>query len=87
MWFSCRWDGGFFDQESTTDLDTPDRRGWRPQRPAAIILDATDKNDNRWHATEGSLAHRPDLDLFPLRVLVVAYEPRPRAMEVAVCQY
>jgi hypothetical protein len=80
-WFARRWDAGLLDQAGISSLSVQDLRDWRPLRPAAIVLDATEMQNDKWREIEDGLAHRSDTYLFPVRVLVLAYEAQAFATE------
>ena len=73
-WYRRQWEAGFLQQGQIASLRAKSLTDWRPLRPTAIVLDATEMSDTSWREVEADLATGAEDYLFPVRVLVLSYE-------------
>ncbi|MFL5288376.1 MAG: AAA family ATPase [Rhodopila sp.] len=75
-WQPREWEVGFLRQDRIKPLRDKRLGDWRPLRPTAIVLDATEMSDAAWRDAETDLVAGAQDYLFPVRVLVLSYEPQ-----------
>jgi hypothetical protein len=74
-WRGRRWDAGFLGADDIAELLPKGLMDWQPLRPTAVVLDATELPEEAWRLAEASLRRHAEHYLFPIRVLLLSYQP------------
>jgi hypothetical protein len=75
-WKGRPWDVGFLQAEGIEQLLGQGLFDWRPFRPTAVVLDATElPGEATWRRAEAGLRRYAEQYFFPVRVLVLSYKP------------